>query len=63
MGRDEHKTSRGKRHLAQTPKNQITRGVDVELAAEYVQDTKKRAGILRPGQATGRVRGHDENNN
>lgn len=37
MGRDEHKTSRGKRHLAQTPKQQISDGVDFEFSGEIIE--------------------------
>ena len=34
LGRDEHKKSRGKRFLAQTPKNQISDGIDIEFSNE-----------------------------
>lgn len=36
MGRDEHTTKRGSRHLAQTPKNQIKQsdGMDIEFSEE-----------------------------
>lgn len=36
MGRDEHKKSRGKRHLAQTPKQQVSDGVDFEFSNEFL---------------------------
>lgn len=42
MGRDEHKKSRGKRHLAQTPKQQLSDGIDIEFSEELtVKDAAK----------------------
>ncbi|MGM8211335.1 YfhD family protein [Virgibacillus sp. W0430] len=34
IGRDEHKKARGKRALAQTPKNELTDGMDIEFSEE-----------------------------
>lgn len=38
MGRDEHRKARGKRFLAQTPKNQLSDGVDIEFSAELADE-------------------------
>lgn len=35
MGRDEHNHSKGKNHLAQTPKSNKTDGRDVEFIEEF----------------------------
>jgi len=43
MGRDEHKKARGKRHLAQTPKNQLSDGIDVEFSEELADEDDKKA--------------------
>jgi len=43
MGRDEHRTKRGKRHLAQTPKNQISDGLDIEFSEELADADDKEA--------------------
>lgn len=43
MGRDEHSKSRGKRFLAQTPKNQISDGIDVEFSEELADEDDKEA--------------------
>ncbi|MDY0410327.1 YfhD family protein [Virgibacillus soli] len=43
MGRDEHRKSRGKRHLAQTPKNQLSDGLDIEFSEELADDDDKEA--------------------
>lgn len=43
MGRDEHKKSRGKRFMAQTPKNQLSDGLDIEFSDELADDDDKEA--------------------
>ncbi|HLR52327.1 MAG TPA: YfhD family protein [Candidatus Avamphibacillus sp.] len=43
MGRDDNKKARGKRHLAQTPKNQISDGIDVEFSEEIADADDKKA--------------------
>ncbi|HLR75970.1 MAG TPA: YfhD family protein [Virgibacillus sp.] len=47
MGRDEHKKSRGKRFLAQTPKQQISDGVDIEFSEELADHEDKQAQARR----------------
>lgn len=47
MGRDDNPTSRGKRHLAQTPKQQISDGIDVEFSKEYADHDDKVAHARR----------------
>lgn len=47
MGRDEHKKSRGKRFLAQTPKQQISDGIDVEFSEELADEEDKQAQARR----------------
>jgi len=49
VGRDEHKKSRGKRFLAQTPKQQILDGSDVEFSDELAgrEDKQAKAKIER----------------
>lgn len=47
MGRDEHKKSRGKQFLAQTPKQQISDGVDVEFSEEVADHDDKKAQARR----------------
>ncbi|WP_284140785.1 MULTISPECIES: YfhD family protein [unclassified Virgibacillus] len=54
MGRDEHRTSRGKRTLAQTPKSQLSDGVDIEFSEELADDDDKAAQI-RSRQADNRA--------
>lgn len=58
MGRDEHTTKRGKRHLAQTPKNQIsdTDGLDIEFSEELA-DHDDREAQARSKAADRRVKG------
>lgn len=55
MGRDEHKKSRGKRFMAQTPKNQLSDGVDVEFSAELADEDDKEA-LERSRQADRRAK-------
>ncbi len=43
MGKDEHKKSRGKRYLAQTPKQQISDGIDIEFSEELADQADKDA--------------------
>lgn len=50
MGRDEHRKARGKRFLAQTPKNQIADGVDVEFSEELA-DTEDKEAMARMREA------------
>lgn len=54
MGRDEHRKARGKRFLAQTPKNQISDGVDIEFSEELADADDK--------EAIARMRAADERN-
>mgnify|MGYP001176803958 CR=1 FL=1 len=42
MGRDEHKR-RSNKHMAQTPKKQLTDGIDVEFAEELADHNDKEA--------------------
>ncbi|WP_106495165.1 YfhD family protein [Lentibacillus sp. Marseille-P4043] len=42
MGRDEHK-SRKNNYLAQTPKKQLSDGIDVEFAEEFADEDDKQA--------------------
>lgn len=55
MGKDEHKKSRGKRFLAQTPKNQLSDGIDVEFSAELA-DPDDHEALERSKRADKRVR-------
>ncbi|MGM8365026.1 YfhD family protein [Virgibacillus sp. W0181] len=41
MGRDEHKKSRGKRFLTQTPENQASDGIDIEFSEELADQSDK----------------------
>lgn len=43
MGRDEHRHSKGKNMMAQTPENQIKDGEDVEYAKEFADHEDKEA--------------------
>ncbi|MFD1038215.1 YfhD family protein [Virgibacillus byunsanensis] len=43
MGRDEHNNSNGRNRLAQTPKNQIKDGIDVEFSEEFADHDDKEA--------------------
>lgn len=43
MGRDDNKHVRRKRLLAQTPKNQISDGIDVEFSEELADEEDKKA--------------------
>ena len=43
LGRDEHNHAEGKNRLAQTPKNQLTDGKDVEFAEEFADNEDKEA--------------------
>lgn len=43
LGRDEHNHAKGKNFLAQTPKNQISDGKDVEFAEEFADNKDKEA--------------------
>ncbi|WLV24033.1 YfhD family protein [Aciduricibacillus chroicocephali] len=58
MGRDEHATKRGNRHLAQTPKNQVKEsdGMDIEFSEELA-DTEDREAQERSKAAEARVKG------
>lgn len=58
MGRDEHATKRGKRHLAQTPKNQLKEsdGMDIEFSEELADSEDKEA-RERSKAADARVKG------
>jgi len=42
MGRDEHKKKNNK-HMAQTPKQQLTDGIDVEFSEELADENDKKA--------------------
>ncbi|OZU88910.1 YfhD family protein [Virgibacillus indicus] len=42
MGRDEHRKSKNN-FLSQTPKNQLTDGIDVEFAEEFADHNDKQA--------------------
>lgn len=55
MGRDEHSKARGKRFMAQTPKNQLSDGIDVEFSEEMADADDKEA-IARSKQANKRVK-------
>lgn len=61
MGRDEHRTKRGNRHLAQTPKNQIKHsdGMDIEFSEELA-DTEDIEAEKRSKAAEARVTGKDK---
>lgn len=41
MGRDDHKRKTGKNFLAQTPKNQLSDGIDVEYSEELADHDDK----------------------
>jgi hypothetical protein len=43
MGRDEHNQASGKNFMAQTPKNQLTDGKDVEFSEEFADHEDKEA--------------------
>lgn len=47
MGRDEHHHSKGKNIMAQTPKNEIKDGKDVEYAEEFADHEDKEAQARR----------------
>lgn len=55
MGRDEHKKARGKRFFAQTPKNQLSDGVDIEFSEELADEEDIQA-IKRSKQADQRTK-------
>ena len=56
MGRDEHSKARGKRFMAQTPKNQLSDGIDVEFSKEMA-DTDDKEAMERSKQADKRSKG------
>jgi len=43
VGRDEHTKSRGKNTFAQTPKNQLKAGTDVEFSQAFADEDDKEA--------------------
>lgn len=43
LGRDEHNPSKGKKRLAQTPKNQVTDSKYVEFSKEFADHNDKEA--------------------
>ncbi|WP_163536727.1 YfhD family protein [Gracilibacillus sp. YIM 98692] len=43
MGKDEHKRNKGRNHLAQTPKNQISDGRDIEFSEELADAEDREA--------------------
>lgn len=43
MGRDEHRRPKGKKALAQTPKNQIVKNADVEFSEDLADAEDKEA--------------------
>jgi len=43
LGRDEHNQSKGKNRLAQTPKNQLSDGRDIEFNEEFADFDDKQA--------------------
>lgn len=55
MGRDEHKKSRGKRFMAQTSKNQLSDGLDIEFSEELA-DTDDKKALERSRQADRRAK-------
>lgn len=55
LGKDEHKKSRGKRFMAQTPKSQLSDGYDIEFSEELADDEDKEA-LKRSRQANQRAK-------
>lgn len=43
MGRDEHRKPKGRNHLAQTPKNLKSDGIDVEFSEALADENDKQA--------------------
>ncbi|WP_217587258.1 YfhD family protein [Lentibacillus saliphilus] len=47
MGRDEHKHAKGKNVLAQTPRQMLSNGIDVEFSAEFADEADEKAKARR----------------
>ncbi|MUV38344.1 hypothetical protein JNUCC1_02182 [Lentibacillus sp. JNUCC-1] len=43
MGRDEHKKSKGRNIMAQTPKQELTDGADIEFSTELADSEDQKA--------------------